>query len=96
MLSSYSVYDFINNIPTENDKVVVGRIQQMLRAIEQHIDERTVFAQKVNALAEYLGYTTMPHHIKSLFETVIDPKYAVALNPEKPKHCTLTLHSSKD
>lgn len=95
LLSSYSVYDFINDIPTENDKIAVGRIQQMLRVIKQHIDERTAFAQKVNTLAEYLGYTTMPQHIESLFETVVDSKYAVALNPEKPKHCTLTLHSSK-
>ena len=68
----------------------------MLRATKQHIDEQTAFAQKVNTLAEYLGYTTMPQHIGSLFETVVDHKYAVALNPEKPKHCTLTLHSSRD
>lgn len=95
LLNSYSVYDFINDIPTENDKVAVGRTQQMLRAIEQHVDEQAIFAQKVNILAEYLGYPTMRQHIESLFETVADPKYAVALNPEKPKHCTLTLHSSK-
>jgi superfamily I DNA/RNA helicase len=67
----------------------------MLRAIEQHVDEQTVFVQKINTLAEYLGYATMPQHIESLFETIVDPQYAVALNPEKPKHCTLTLHSSK-
>ncbi|MEA4992715.1 UvrD-helicase domain-containing protein [Caproicibacter sp. BJN0012] len=95
LLSSYSAYDFINDIPTENDKVSVGRTQQMLRAIEQHVDEQAIFAQKVNTLADYLGYPTMPQHIESLFETIVDPKYAVALNPEKPKHCTLTLHSSK-
>lgn len=95
LLSSYSAYDFINDIPTENDKVAVGRTQQMLRAIEQHVDEQAVFVQKVNILAEYLGYPTMRQHIERLFETIIDPKYAVALNPEKPKHCTLTLHSSK-
>lgn len=95
LLSSYSVYDFINDIPTENDKVVVGRIQQMLQAIEQHVDEQAVFAQKVHILTEYLGYPTTQQHIEKLFETVKDPKYAVALNPEKPKHCTLTLHSSK-
>lgn len=95
LLESYSVYDFINDIPTENDKVAVGRTQRMLRAIEQHVDDQAAFAQKVNAIAEHLGYPTMPQHIECLFETVIDPKYAVALNPEKPKHCTLTLHSSK-
>lgn len=95
LIKSYSVYDFINDIPTENDNVAVGRTQQMLRAIEQHIDNQVAFAEKVSALANYLGYPTMPQHIQKLFETAIDPQYAVALNPEKPKHCTLTLHSSK-
>lgn len=95
LLESYTAYDFMNDIPTENDKVAVGRTQQMLRAIKKHVDDQAVFVQKVNALAEYLDYPTMPQHIESLFETVIDPQYAVALNLEKPKHCTLTLHSSK-
>ena len=95
LLSSYSVYDFISDIPTENDKVAVGKTQHILREIEQHVNEQVVFAQKVNILAKDLGYPTMPHHIDKLFETIIDPKYAVALNPERPKHCTLTLHSSK-
>jgi len=95
LLNSYSAYDFINDIPTESDNVTVGKTQQMLRAIQQHIDDQTAFARSVNALAVYLGYPTIPQHIMSLFETATDSKYAVALNPEKPKHCTLTLHSSK-
>lgn len=37
----------------------------------------------------------MHQHIESLFGTVIDPQYAVALSPEKPKHRRLALHSSK-
>lgn len=99
LISAYSAYDFIYDIPaeTENSKIAVGRIQQMLNKIQQNATANSTaeFIRGVTALAEYLGYTTTSSHIEKLRQTAMDSKYAVALNPEKPMHCTLTLHSSK-
>ena len=97
LLDSYSSYDFINDIPTENDAYTVGKTQRMLNAIKQNIEDAdaTNFAPSVKALAVYLGYATTEQHIEKLYQTAIDKKYAVTLSLEKPLHCTLTLHSSK-
>jgi len=99
LISTYSAYDFYNEIPVEADleKVAVGKIEQMLNTAKQKASEDDVngFSQSVTAIADYLGYVTTADHIGKLYDTVRDSKYAVALNPIKPQHCTLTLHSSK-
>jgi superfamily I DNA/RNA helicase len=97
LLNSYSAYDFINDIPAESDAYTVGRIQRMLNSIQKNIENTDTanFSGSVKVLADYLGYMTTEQHIEKLYETATDDKYAVALNQEKPLHCTLTLHSSK-
>jgi hypothetical protein len=95
MLDSYSAYNFISDIPTESDKVVVGKIQQLLKKAKDSQITKSEFKLNVTAIASYLGYEVAVPHLEKLFETISDTKYAVALNPEKPLHCTLTMHSSK-
>ncbi|MFZ7101932.1 MAG: ATP-binding domain-containing protein [Peptococcaceae bacterium] len=99
LIPAYSAYDFIYDIPAgiENSKITVGQIQQMLNKIQRSAtaDGTIEFSRSVTALTDYLGYTSTSQHIEKLWQTVIDTKYAVALNPEKPIHSTLTLHSSK-
>jgi superfamily I DNA/RNA helicase len=99
LISTYSAYDFYNEIPAEAEpeRIVIGKIEQMLKKARQKANDSdaTGFGQSVTAIADHLGYATTADHIEKLYNTVRDSKYAVALNPIKPQHCTLTLHSSK-
>lgn len=95
LLETYSIYDFINEIPTETLNSSIQKIKSKLKEIQECSTNQESFSQKVIELAEYLNYPTKKEHIDSLYETITSPRYAVALSPEKPSHCTLTFHSSK-
>ena len=97
LLNTYSAYDFIDDIPVESDAFTVGKIQRMLDVIKQSSEDDNPkdFSLSTQLLADYLGYVTIDQHIDKLYETATDNRYAIALNPEKPQHCALTLHSSK-
>jgi len=98
LIDTYSRFDFIEDIPAEAEanRKPLEKITQMLQAIKSTVSVNEFdFKNNVTSLFEYLGYSASDQHLKNLYETVCDRKYAVALSPEKPMHCTLTFHSSK-
>ncbi|MCL2032578.1 MAG: ATP-dependent helicase [Methanomassiliicoccaceae archaeon] len=97
LLDTYSAYNFLNDIPVESDAFRVKEIKKILNDIKQNAESanQNAFNQSVNMLSGYLGYTTPKEHIDELYKTVTDKKFAVALNPERPRHCALTIHTSK-
>ena len=93
----YSVYDFVEEIPSEGDKSkkVITKLKDMLETINKNLEIKEEFLIKVNDLAAYLTYETTDAHINILFDTVNEPKYRAKFNIEKYKNIAITFHSSK-
>lgn len=97
IIEKYSVYNLISEIPVEGNesKKVVSTVKRLLTKIEDALDSEDAFYNRVEELAEYLGYETPRKHIQKLYETVVNECYHSAFEPEKYDHITITFHSSK-
>ncbi|MGF2083343.1 UvrD-helicase domain-containing protein [Lactococcus lactis] len=96
-LDTYSVYDFIYNIPmgTEDDSNLKRKLENYLTKITLNQSDKKIFLEKVSDLAQFLGYNPQPKDLMLLYETISDFTYADAFEQEKYKHRAMTCHSSK-
>lgn len=96
-LDTYSVYDFIYDIPmgTEDDSNLKRKLEYYLTKITLNNCDKKIFLEKVSDLAQFLGYSSQQKDLELLYETISEATYAEAFEQEKYKHRAMTCHSSK-
>ena len=97
ILTRYSAYDLISEIPAEGDENInaVSKIDGMLVKCKENSNNETLFKYSANKLAKHLGYETREEDLKKLYQTISDKKYYPAYDTESFKHIAITFHSSK-
>lgn len=99
IVSTYSEYDFRNEIPNEivGNKRIINYIKQVLVSLKECIEEENSdkFKKKIEIMAQYLGYTTKPEHCQRLYNTITDTKYHPAFSVDRLQRIAITFHSSK-
>lgn len=96
-IATYSVYDFIYDIPagTENDSKLKKKLEIYLTEIKTNQHDERIFTEKVSDLARFLGFTSQKKDLALLYKTVSDITYSDAFEQDKYKHRSMTCHSSK-
>ena len=99
ILPKYSVYDFRDEIPNEDEgnKSILKYIRSTLNKIDESIklDDFVAFSKQIEILGEYLGYDIKEEHCDRLYKTICDEKYYPAFNLDELKRIAITFHSSK-
>lgn len=99
IVSTYSAYNFINEIPNEiiGNKQIINSIKRDLLKLEESIKgyDLDKFKNHIEMMAQRLGYTTKLEHCQQLYRTITDTKYHPAFNVEKLQRIATTFHSSK-
>lgn len=97
ILSRYSIYDFIDDIPEEtiDDGKFMSYLKKELNLIETKIKEEDETIIHVRSIAEYLNYSVSDDHIKKMIETINNEEYHPAFKIDELSHVSLTVHSSK-
>ena len=97
ILTKYSVYDLISEIPVEGDESIkaVSKINGLLVKCKENSNDEKLFKDSVHKLASHLGYETRDEDLKKLYKTISDEKYYPAYDTESYKHIAITFHSSK-
>lgn len=96
LLSSYSVYDFLNEIPNAPifDEKIIDCVSEMLDNID-NMKLDVGFSQYVKKIFEFLGYEYIEDHIGKLQETVSTNEYIPAFDMDKYLRVSLTVHAAK-
>ena len=99
IIDTYSVYDIMQIIPDEavGYKSLKKNLQKHLDGIGKALDDgdEKNFSDKVNAMAEYLGYETKDIHLKKLYKTIIDENNHYYFLQDGIQNISMTFHSSK-
>lgn len=99
IVSTYSVYDFRNEIPNEvvGNKRIINYIKRSLVSLDACIKENEPdkFKKQIELMAQYLGYTTKPEHCQRLYTTITDTKYHPSFSIDRLQRIAITFHSSK-
>ena len=99
ILEKYSVYDLIDNMPSEGstDKNNISKLKSFLKKIGTCIEHKNqdAFLVEMNNIADYLGYIFLTDHVNCLYQTITDTNFHSAFEPEKYKNVAITFHSSK-
>ncbi len=99
ILSNYSVYDFIEEIPEEsiNDNKVIYFLNKELSAIEKAFqagDNDKIYIH-VREIASYFGYNLIDKNIGQMIDTINDETYHPAFRMDELSHVAITFHASK-
>lgn len=99
IVSTYSAYDFRNEIPNEivGNKRIINYIKHVFADLAECIKENDPdkFTKQIEIMAKYFGYTTKPEHCQRLYTTISDPKYHPAFSVDRLQKIAITFHSSK-
>lgn len=99
IVSTYSAYDFRNEIPNEivGNKRIINYIKQTFANLDECIkeDDSDKFEKQVEIMAKYFGYETKPEHCQRLYTTICDTKYHPAFSVDRLQRISITFHSSK-
>lgn len=99
IVSTYSAYDFRNEIPNEivGNKRIINYIKQTFANLDECIkeDDFDKFEKQIEIMAKYFGYETKPEHCQRLYTTICDTKYHSAFKVDRLQRIAITFHSSK-
>lgn len=97
IVSTYSAYDFRNEIPNEiiGDKRIINYIKQVLENLDECIkgNDLDKFTKQIEIIAEYFGYETKPEHCQRLYTAISDTKYHSAFSVDRLQRIAITFHS---
>lgn len=99
ILSKYSEYDFIDEIPVESigDKKIIRFVRSQLDKIKvafENNNKQSVI-DVTNAIATYFGYEAREDHIRKMICTIVDKSYHPAFHMDELTHVAITFHASK-
>ena len=93
---NYSVYDFNNEIPSNDETKSIKIIETKLQDIKKSLQNKEKFFSNVENIATYLGYTIEKENLEKLYITISNKEYYYpAFNVEKYDYVAMTFHSSK-
>lgn len=99
IVSTYSAYDLISEIPNEADgnKHILSYVKKTMGILDKCIKEENIeeFEKQLEIFTEYFGYTTRKEHVEKLYRTITDEKYYPAFDIDEVKRLAITFHSSK-
>lgn len=96
-IDTYSVHDFIYDIPMgiEDDSNLKRKLEKFLKNIDLNKDDKSIFLDRVSALAVFLGYTTQIEDLDLLYVTISKDDCADSFKQDNYKHKAMTCHASK-
>jgi hypothetical protein len=96
ILTKYTAYDLISEIPVEGDSlhIAAGNVKRHIDKILKYRNKEEFF-NFTKELFKYLKCCSRDEHIDLLFDTINDSSMQVAFQVEKYNHLSMTLHSSK-
>lgn len=96
-LDSYSIYDFIYDIPsgTTQDYKLKNKILYCLKEITKNIGIKTKFEQSVVNLVSLLSYEAQSNDMNRLYETLLNKENIDFFEQDKFDHRAMTCHGSK-
>ena len=93
---NYSVYDFNNEIPSNDETKSIKIIETKLQDTKKSLQNKEKFFSNVENIATYLGYTIEKENLEKLYITISNKEYYYpAFNVEKYDYVAMTFHSSK-
>lgn len=99
VISTYSVYDFLSEVPEEDigNKKIEPYLKKIMANLDEYIKvgEDEKFEKQVENLANYFGYDIRKEHIEKLYTTITDESFHPAFNVEQLDKIAITFHSSK-
>jgi len=99
ILSKYSVYDFMDEIPEESigdrkiKRYLESKLDEIREAKKTKNDEKVI--AKVREIAEFFGYEINEDHVRAMLLTIINDEYHPAFHMDELSHVAITFHSSK-
>jgi superfamily I DNA/RNA helicase len=97
LINTYSVYDFIYDIPygTQQGKKQKDIIKKYLDNILKFKTSKGFFLRKVTDFINFLSYESQTTDLEKLYTTLSDDKFEDAFLPNRYAHRTMTCHSVK-
>ena len=99
ILSKYSVYDFMDEIPEESigdrkiKRYLESKLAEVREAKEVRDDEKVI--AKVREMAIFFGYEINEDHVRAMLLTIEKHEYHPAFHIDELRHVAVTFHSSK-
>ena len=93
---NYSVYDFNNEIPSNDETKPIKIIEMKLKDIKNSLQNKEKFFSNIKNIATYLSYAVEKENLEKLYKTILNKEYYYpAFNVEKYDYVAMTFHSSK-
>lgn len=99
ILSKYSIYDFMDEIPEESigDRKIKHFLEHNIDGIRIALDanDGSKAIELTRNIANYFGYTVKDEHVGAMINTIVRNEYHPAFHMNELNKVAITFHSSK-
>ncbi len=96
IVDNYSVYDFNNEIPSNDETKSIKIVDAKLKDIKKSLQDKENLFSNIKNIATYLGYAVEDENLEKLYKTISNKEYYYpAFNIEDYDYVAMTFHSSK-